>query len=356
MKKAYSFLIVLAMPVTLLLFSYVSGSPGGKTGSPGDNGNTCTECHGGTAQSQFMWISSTIPAEGFTPGETYQITATGTHPGVVKFGFELTAENNMGAKTGIFTITDATRTKLANGGHSVTHKSAGVTPAGNTNSWTMDWTAPEAGPVTFYAAFNAANGNGNTGGDIIYTSSLMVNELVLNPVITGVDPAHAPLAFTGDLAVMGMDTQWESGVSEVRFAFHDDPMEMFSASTIVVESNTLLTVSVTIPDNIPVGSYDVYVDDLMLANGFVVDQLDAIQNTELAEGVTIFPNPTADFLQVKAPLGSKLTLVDMQGRVLRTVNVEQETTRLNVMDFPAGYYFMNIRLDGNQATKKWLKK
>jgi hypothetical protein len=39
-------------------------------------------------------------------------------------------------------------------------------------SWTVDWTAPntDEGEITFYAAFNAANGNGGTSGDVIYKS------------------------------------------------------------------------------------------------------------------------------------------------------------------------------------------
>jgi hypothetical protein len=39
--------------------------------------------------------------------------------------------------------------------------------------WTFSWIAPpeEVGTVVFYAAGNAANGAGNTGGDFIYTGT-----------------------------------------------------------------------------------------------------------------------------------------------------------------------------------------
>ncbi|MCF8368481.1 MAG: T9SS type A sorting domain-containing protein [Bacteroidales bacterium] len=158
--------------------NFSGGSPGGKTGSPGDGGNTCTDCHAGTATSQSGWITSTIPAEGYTPGETYTITATGVHSGVVKFGFELTAEDMSNNKTGSLIVTNPTEMQLANSNNSITHKSAGTTPSGNSKSWSFDWTAPSQGTgnVTFYGAFNAANGNGNNTGDIIYKSSLSVLE------------------------------------------------------------------------------------------------------------------------------------------------------------------------------------
>ncbi len=157
---------------------YSGGSPGAKTGSPGDGGANCTQCHSGTPNTVDGWIESTIPAEGYVPGDTYTITVTGTHAGVSKFGFEATAEDSENTKTGTLIVTDADETKLSNGNHSVTHKSGGTTPSGDMKSWSFDWTAPEAGTgdVSFYAAFNAANGNSSTSGDVVYLSSLMVTE------------------------------------------------------------------------------------------------------------------------------------------------------------------------------------
>lgn len=174
MKKLYKYLIVFIVPF-MLFFSWPSGSPGGLTGSPGDGGETCTNCHDSfEVESQSNWITSNIPAEGYTPGETYVITATGTHAGVVNFGFELTAEDNAGTKTGTFSVTDETRTKFANNNLAITHTANGITPTDNSNTWSMDWTAPseDTGEVMFYAAFNAGNGTGGTSGDQIYTSVL----------------------------------------------------------------------------------------------------------------------------------------------------------------------------------------
>ena len=44
------------------------------------------------------------------------------------------------------------------------------------HAWSFEWTAPpdDVGPVTFYAAGNAANNNGNNSGDYIYTTSALV--------------------------------------------------------------------------------------------------------------------------------------------------------------------------------------
>jgi len=173
MKKIYRILPIAFLPLVILFFAYSNGSPGGKTGSPGDGGATCTQCHSGTAQTATNWISTTIPAEGYQPGQTYTITAAGFHMGVVKFGFELTAENASGNKVGTFAVINATETQLTNNNKAVTHKAAGTTPIGNSKIWTMSWTAPTpaVGDVTFYGAFNAANGNGANTGDVIYKTS-----------------------------------------------------------------------------------------------------------------------------------------------------------------------------------------
>ena len=180
MKKVLLSLVV-ALGLVVLLTSelaYSGGSSGAKTGSPGDNNINCTQCHGGTASTVTGWVTSTIPAGGYVPGETYTVTVTGTHTGVSKFGFEATAENSQNDKTGTLSITNSTETRLIMKDHAITHTSGGTTPSGASKSWSFDWTAPDAGvgSVTFYAALNAADGDGLKSGDAIYLSSLIADE------------------------------------------------------------------------------------------------------------------------------------------------------------------------------------
>ncbi|MCF6171827.1 MAG: T9SS type A sorting domain-containing protein [Bacteroidales bacterium] len=184
MKLFYKIFLVILIPGFLVFYSFSSGSPGGKTGSPGDDAN-CTDCHEGVPQNVAGWITSNIPEEGYKPGDGYTIIAHGTHSGVVKFGFELTAENQIGIKKGEFFIVDNARTQKTGTGKSVTHTQDGTDPDGDEASWSMKWIAPEAGTgqVRFYAAFNAANGNGNNGGDVIYLSMLSVEEQLVSSVV-----------------------------------------------------------------------------------------------------------------------------------------------------------------------------
>ena len=151
------------------------------------DGQNCTVCHSGTMNSGVgtATISSDIPNNGYVIGNTYTITLTGVKANCTKFGFELTAENAMLGKAGTFLITNSTETKFASGTNNtaVTHKTAGN--SGNTTkSWSMDWTASTntSGSTIFYAALLFANNNGNNNGDNTFTSSLSVNEEVVNSI------------------------------------------------------------------------------------------------------------------------------------------------------------------------------
>ncbi len=178
MKKLSVLLIlmVLGFLVSVILISsvkYSSGTPGGKTGSPLD-GATCSQCHSGSSDIAVEgWITSDIPAEGYTIGDTFNFEVTMTDSEASLFGFEITAENEGLGKAGTFLVVDNVNTKVA--ANYITHKK-GLAVADSTFVVQFKWVAPEsdAVPVTFYGAFNGANGNASTSGDQIYLSELSV--------------------------------------------------------------------------------------------------------------------------------------------------------------------------------------
>jgi hypothetical protein len=182
MKKLYTFLPLLALPVVMIILSNSTGSIGGMTGSPGDSGMNCTGCHIGTAQTASGWIATTVTGAGYVGGQTYTITLNGSHAGSSRFGFELTAEDASGTKVGTFIITNASETKLVNANKAVTHTFAGTNGPGGSKTWNVDWTAPSGstGTITFYAAVNATNSDGQPTGDVIYLTNHAINPDVTN--------------------------------------------------------------------------------------------------------------------------------------------------------------------------------
>ena len=179
-------LFIFLISLAILLYpeksnSNTSGSIGGKTGSPNDMAS-CTQCHYAASGNEAI-ITTNIPDEGYTAGETYTITATINQPGINKFGFEITAEEtNFGSnKVGTFIITNNNDTKLTNNNTAITHKSTGTLGNGS-RVWSMQWQAPSAttGEVTFYGGFIASNGDGTNSGDTYHETSLNINENTIN--------------------------------------------------------------------------------------------------------------------------------------------------------------------------------
>jgi hypothetical protein len=148
---------------------YPSGAPAGYTDSPGD-GKNCTQCHGGSASPVTGWITSDIPAAGYTTGTTYNITVTVSGSG--HKGFEVSPQNVTGDQLG--TLIAGTGSHLTGGNKYVTHNSD---PTSNPATWTFQWTAPSAGTgeVTFYGAFAVSK---NT----TKTSTLLVSENTAVPL------------------------------------------------------------------------------------------------------------------------------------------------------------------------------
>jgi hypothetical protein len=151
------------------------GTDPGYTGSPGDSSKNCTTCHGGITLNEEGWITSNIPAEGYTPGETYTIKATNYAMGGTRFGFEISPQALNGDLLGTMVITDTARTKLVGDDKYITYKADGVEGV-DSNVWIFDWIAPASGTgdVVFYGAFNS--NPGHKGGDNTTLSTLTVHE------------------------------------------------------------------------------------------------------------------------------------------------------------------------------------
>ena len=162
-----------------------SGAPAGHSGSPGDNNQTCTQCHGGgSIGSQSISVEmkqNGNPVTEYNPGETYQVevelalNGAGNPVG----GFQASVESAGGNKVGSIVVTDANRTqKVVN---NITHKTAGINFSSGSLSYSFDWQAPTSGvgDVTVYVAANFANGNGTTSGDAILTRQQTISQSTL---------------------------------------------------------------------------------------------------------------------------------------------------------------------------------
>ena len=134
------------------------------------------DCHGSTSGSGSVQI---LGAPGsYAGGVVYDLTVRIADPAQVGAGFQISVEDAAGTHVGTLIVSDTTNTQ-PNGGW-VNHTSTGVVNSvanwaalGNVAEYDLQWQAPssDVGLVTFYAAGNAINNNGNSVGDLVYLTT-----------------------------------------------------------------------------------------------------------------------------------------------------------------------------------------
>lgn len=192
--------ILFALTVTAAAWANSGGAQILFSGAPGEG--TCAACHGsgspvsGPGSLQIRFDN----AVNWTPGQPLKVKVTLSDPNATRWGFQLTARSasNPDQTAGSFRIIDNTNQLRTSGDKQwVTHTLTGTRP-GTTGSstWEVEWTPPASagfGDVTFYAAGNAANGNGQADlGDRVYTATFTASP---GTPVTGLRKALPQLAF-----------------------------------------------------------------------------------------------------------------------------------------------------------------
>jgi len=189
MKKILVCFSALGLVVLSVAFEPMSKTGiAGFAGGPGEK--NCTKCHGGNPNTGTGSITITAPDLidwKYSPGKTYNINVTVTQTGVGLFGFAFEALTEAGADAGKLEVINPTETHIDSSSISGTLRK-GITHALNggkstdAHTFTFKWIAPatDVGPVTFYSAGNAANGNNLTSGDFIYTKVQVISSAAVN--------------------------------------------------------------------------------------------------------------------------------------------------------------------------------
>ncbi|MCB0518400.1 MAG: HYR domain-containing protein [Lewinellaceae bacterium] len=157
----------------IVFLSVFLNPPNGNTGAP-PTFSTCTNCHSGGSGTGNITIQG-MPAT-IMPNTLYPITVsvTRTNGTPVYGGFQMVVQDGMNQNSGTLSNPGPSSALDASGGKTYfEHAPAQEFIAGNTVTYTVDWLSPSTGSgnITMYAAGNLANGNGNSSGDAIVTTS-----------------------------------------------------------------------------------------------------------------------------------------------------------------------------------------
>lgn len=301
---------------------YPGGSPAGYTGSPGD-GHDCMACHGGTTTFVSGWITSNVPADGYIPGETYNITVTVSGTG--SKGFEVSPQNIAGDLLG--TLAAGSGSELTGNGKYVTQSSASNS---NPKVWVFQWTAPTAGTgeVVFYGAFTINK-------PVTKTSTLTVNENTAIPL--SVDATATPsLIYKGDSALLTATPAGGSGNytylwSSVPAGFVSTAQSPYAKPV----ENTTYFVECTDGNHTASASVAVTVQYHV---GFEQNKINPL---------VISPNPVRDVmkLQVTSQTSMRIRLIGLNGVVYHDewATPEEEVVRwsVDVSSMPKGIYIVS---------------
>jgi uncharacterized protein (TIGR03437 family) len=187
------------------------------SGAPGDNARACTACHSGVLNSGSGSVSISLQSGPvYIPGVKQRVTVQVSDPTQQRWGFELTARLNSNPENSqagsLIPVDNFTQiicedngpAPCASGVSYIEHTSAGTrlgTKGGAT--FQFDWNPPatNAGPITLYVAGNAANGDANLTGDLIYTSSVQLNPAIpAAPSVTASNIVSAATSAAGPVA------------------------------------------------------------------------------------------------------------------------------------------------------------
>jgi uncharacterized protein (TIGR03437 family) len=179
--------------IPAVLWANSSGPDVRYTGAPGDDKNACAACHsnlasGGPINTAGGSVVAVFSPANYTPGQDVSITVTVSDPVNKLFGFQMTARldsNLTKGQAGTFTPGGSDTFVLCDNNQTRRGSCPGAFPvefiehtAPSRNSFSFKWTAPstDVGPVHFYVAGNAVNGDGtDSGADHTYTASYTIS-------------------------------------------------------------------------------------------------------------------------------------------------------------------------------------
>lgn len=83
-----------------------------------------------------------------------------------------------------------------------------------------------------------------------------------------------------------------------------------------------------------------------------------IEDMSDAYGITVYPNPTSDVLNIVSQRVQveSISLTDATGRSVLSSKINSNDEELNIGHLPKGIYILTIKVDGKEITKKIIKK
>ena len=132
--------------------------------------------------------------------------------------------------------------------------------------------------------------------------------------------------------------------------------ENLSEATVYLQDNLLNTTT-----NLSEGAYTFTSNVSNQKDRFVIVFTEEVlgSNDVFEESISVYPNPTENYINIVSPLSeiTDLTLYDLRGRVLQTIELGNQTScQLDMSNLETSMYFIKIHTQNGSITKQIIKQ
>ncbi len=98
-------------------------------------------------------------------------------------------------------------------------------------------------------------------------------------------------------------------------------------------------------------------DNLVIRTSSEDTLLGVADNVAQTTAISVYPNPASDVVNIAGAEINKVTFADINGRTVKSLNVNSTQATISISDLSSGVYMMTVETaDGATTTKKLLKK
>ena len=226
--------------------------------------------------------------------------------------------------------------------------------------WTMDSIALPMPTATYQIAFS---------GEAVHGYGIVLDDITINGYIDTTivpEPCEAPtnlqesgVIFDKSLGVI--DVVWEDQTGATQWNLQYRLQSVSTWNTVVV-NETHYTL-----DNLEGGAVYVLRVQAVCADGTLSDwsnTITAVAQTVgvkdwLENSVTLFPNPAKEYVDIRidGEMNVKgVEVYDVYGKLINTVNVVDNPSRINISNLADGMYFVRVMTDKGAVTKTFVKR
>jgi hypothetical protein len=78
------------------------------------------------------------------------------------------------------------------------------------------------------------------------------------------------------------------------------------------------------------------------AIGVIHQDMSSVKENDRSVTINIYPNPCSSYVYISPTNSEKITLLDVNGRILNEIIPDNETTMIDMRSFRPGVYFLRI--------------